>query len=348
MNCRKPLAFTLVELLVVITIIGILIALLLPAVQAAREAARRMQCTNNLKQIALAAINHESANGYYPTGGHGEEWVGDPEKGFDKKQPGGFFYNCLPYMEQAPLHDLVMTLPTSPVPTEAEKKAKILEMLQTPLGSFCCPTRRRAKNYPIPSSGITLQNSALPDPVGNGWARPCYAANAGSLRIIWGAGPDAATNIIKSTGISFQQSMVFQADVRDGTSNTYMVGEKFLDPDHYLDGTYTRDQCPALGAADDDLYAWTGNHEITWPTVGGVITPDLPTTADCYPPIRDRTYDAATYPNYQYSFGGPHSSGFNVALCDGSVRTVGYSVDPVIHFYLGNRKDRQPIDCSKF
>ncbi len=338
MNCRKPLAFTLVELLVVITIIGILIALLLPAVQAAREAARRMQCTNNLKQVALSAINHESANGYYPTGGHGNGWIGDPEKGFNNKQPGGFFYNCLPYMEQAALHDMKLN-----VPTDSTADARMVEMIQTPLGTLHCPSRRRARNYPVPT-GTTLSNVTTTGEFET-WARTCYAVNAGSLLIAWGDGPGPIADIIKSTGISFQQSMVIQAEVRDGTSNTYMVGEKFLDPDHYDDGTYARDLYPALGAADDDLNAWTGDHEITWSTESG---PDLPPTADCYPPIRDKTYDATTYPNYQYSFGGPHSSGFNVALCDGSVRAISYSVDPVVHFYLGNRKDRQPIDSSEF
>ena len=88
------------ELLVVITIIGILIALLLPAVQAAREAARRMQCANQIKQLATGSLLHLDSQGHLPCGGWKWTWVGDPDRGFGPVQPGGWIYNILPYIEQ--------------------------------------------------------------------------------------------------------------------------------------------------------------------------------------------------------------------------------------------------------
>src|SRR5437868_14411764 len=92
--------FTLVELLVVIAIIGVLVALLLPAVQAAREAARRMHCQNNLKQIGIAFHNHTDTFGHLPTGGWGWGWVGDADQGAGVKQTGSWPFNILPFIEQ--------------------------------------------------------------------------------------------------------------------------------------------------------------------------------------------------------------------------------------------------------
>ena len=138
MRSRKSTGFTLVELLVVITIIGILISLLLPAVQAAREAARRMQCNNNLKQLALAAHNHASAYNRFPAGGWGWLWIGDPDRGNSWKQPGGWIYNSLPYIEQQALHDL----PLGKAYGSPERKAAATQMLQTPISGIVCPSRR--------------------------------------------------------------------------------------------------------------------------------------------------------------------------------------------------------------
>ena len=144
-NLKRLAAFSLIELLVVITIMGILTGLLLPAVQAAREAARQLQCQNNLKQWGLAALNHESATGRLPTGGWSWEWIGDPDRGNDHRQPGGWIYNVLPYIDQQPLHDLQSGKGVGSL----ERLAAATQMIQTPLPVMNCPTRRPAVLYPV-------------------------------------------------------------------------------------------------------------------------------------------------------------------------------------------------------
>jgi len=353
---RKVRGFTLVELLVVITIIGILIALLLPAVQAAREAARRAQCTNNLKQLALAALNHESTTGYLPAGGWGNIWVGNPDRGYGNKQSGGFFYNCLPYMEQTGLHDLALTIVPPVAEMDANRKAKSLEMVRTPLAAFYCPTRRRSQVYPLPSStSSSLANANMPSPVTSGWARTDYAANAGSYVVTWGDGPSASAapappgvptlvDMTKSTGVCHQGSMVTMAYVVDGSANTYLVGEKAIHPDRYLDGADAGDLWPALSGADDDLNRWVANYP-SHDRTNYPFPPKFDASNPAYPPVMD----SLSMPgDYTRRFGSAHSAGCNMALCDGSVRMISYSIDPATHLYLGHRTDRQPIDASQF
>ena len=145
------------ELLVVITIIGILIALLLPAVQAAREAARQMQCKNHLKQIALGFLQHEERQKIFPSGGWNHLMLGDPDRGFGRRQPGGWEFSILPYIKQQALYDLGKGL------TGAAKATVNTQRVQTPLGIFNCPTRRDrcSTQWGLPMTGLIVSIFAI-------------------------------------------------------------------------------------------------------------------------------------------------------------------------------------------
>jgi prepilin-type N-terminal cleavage/methylation domain-containing protein len=158
---KRIQGFTLVELLVVIAIIGVLVALLLPAVQAAREAARRTQCINHLKQIGLASINHNDSQGFLPSGGWGWYWVGDPDRGAGKDQPGSWIYHIFPYAELQNLHQLGSD-GQSDVITVGQRNG-VAQAMETPVSFINCPSRRPAKTYAHPSgpSGLRAISGCL-------------------------------------------------------------------------------------------------------------------------------------------------------------------------------------------
>ncbi len=190
---KGPSAFTLVELLVVIAIIGLLIALLLPAVQAAREAARRNQCANNLKQMALAALNHESAKKFLPTGGWGDNWIGDPDAGLGQSQPGSWAYSIMFFMEAARQIQITSGLPYQGAQGTQTKQGmgaavigastNAVQNLNAVQPMFYCPSRRSAALYGGFGGGQTSSGyaNAPCNPTGSMVAKTDYAGNGGSL-----------------------------------------------------------------------------------------------------------------------------------------------------------------------
>ncbi len=307
--------FTLVELLVVIAIIGMLVGLLLPAVQQAREAARQMQCGNNLKQMGLAALNHESSMKSLPSGGWGGYWVGDADLGFGAKQPGGWAFSLLPFLEQNALWNLGAN-GTQETDDTQRKGAKTC--CETAVGVFYCPSRRATKTFPY-ALGYKLNNVDTLTSI----CKLCYAGNCGSGGSTggYGSSPSAIaagltqTTSITSTGIIYFKSAVQMGEIRDGSSNTYLCGEKNVRPDCYETGK----------DGGDDLTTWEG---VDGDTVRYSTSQ----------PYQDRIGVSTTS-----AFGSAHAGTFGVTMCDGSVQRVSYSIDAETHKYLGMRADAQPV-----
>ncbi len=351
--------FTLVELLVVIAIIGILIALLLPAVQAAREAARRSQCSNHLKQLALAAHNfHDTYKGLPPIVSHSEGPT--------------FFMHILPYIEQGALKDLYDGGATNPSGETTDVRYwdnKNYEIIRDDpahgakavpgISTFHCPSYRSPAVRMTGSDGnakgpkgdyavvfmqgratdLNLDNSATE----NGWWSHHNATSNGDRNRQKGAIMTAdAVGMPNTSTISGHDSRRAEArltqafrDIKDGTSNTAMLGEKF-----WTRGEWTN-SCCGTDRSDGSVFNQTGS----WREYNVTRNMRYPLRTGLEPAGGDGWNDPnRTSAARATGFGSVHPGVVQFALCDGSVRGVSMTVDIFTQWKLADRRDGLPVE----
>lgn len=310
---RQQAAFTLVELLVVIAIIAMLVTLLLPAVQSAREAARNLQCKNTLKQMSLAGLNYESAMGHFPGDGWGWRWVGDPDRGSVDEQPGSWLYRILPFTEAKEIWSMASdNQPGEITDKQLEGSARAIG---THLPWFNCPSRKDERLTPLSVSNWPYHNSGKTPAA----ATISYGANWGDNTIRFEDGPSSLNGEVgpytKGNGVVFWRSKLQTKHIEDGLSKTYFVTEYqwSFDPSN-----------PTLG---ENYYG------IGTPLGGGYLTTAV------HQPQKDGILEETLAVSELGRMGSAHHSNFNVAFCDGSVRSVDYGIEIVAHQRQANRRD---------
>ena len=290
--------FTLVELLVVIAIIAVLVGLFLPAVQMAREAARRMSCTNNLRQLALAAHHYHDANGRFPTGARlPVDVAGTPSGGTNA------WVELLPYFEQGNLYRNWDYEDNRNNVTGGKNatQAKIIHVL-------ICPSD------PLPSERVwelTAETAASPPWSRGFYGLSSYGGSAGK-RAVHTGGPPAFSRISRD-GMFYLASNIAMPDVQDGTSNTFLFGERF-----HHDPEFDR-QRPNVWPDATSVGGWGRWGYVA--NAGAMFQVTLHTAA----PINYRAPpegDFSTLENRGCAFGSGHPGGANFAFTDGSARFV--------------------------
>jgi prepilin-type N-terminal cleavage/methylation domain-containing protein/prepilin-type processing-associated H-X9-DG protein len=335
---RDRHAFTLIELLVVIAIIAVLIALLLPAVQAAREAARRIQCTNNLKQIALALHNYHGQINCFPTGNIASD------DGLYVGTWWGWTSGILPPMEQGPLFNAINFSFSCTGPPNATIRLTIVN-------AYLCPSDGSApavRNTPDIDYhydwAIAAQGNYLANLGDTNWGTPFDIYDGDSARLTdpqWAGWPFPATYGCKGTfrgmfGDCSNGICISLPQVTDGSSNTLLVGESVLSENAYL--------------------AWTSNSLMYASTVvplnwrsslqDGQVDTDGTTCAFGV----SGNVAIHCYYNYTYAIGfkSLHPGGVNFAMTDGSVRFLKQSVNFRIINALGSRAGGEIISSDSY
>ncbi len=344
MRITSRSAFTLVELLVVIAIIGILVGLLLPAVQAAREAARRMQCSNNLKQIALATHNYESSFKRFPA-----------LTGSSSFSPQA---RVLPFIEQANLQNLIdFRQPLFVGPAFA---AQLNPLFAVPAGtvvpSFLCPSDTIEPRRPTALAGGT---------------QGAYAAT----NYMYSLGSGTSTHYddrYRTDGIVWENSWARFADIVDGTSNTVMLSETLIGDN------LTASTLPPVGMPHRKIGSWSGSSSNPVGTpgfaMGGatIINPNLATIAPTITSFRgnraeawirgvpfsvvtngyltpnSRIPDVNVHGRGWFAPRSLHTGGAQIALCDGSVRMLSDSIDQATQWSVFSRNGGEVTSSDAF
>jgi prepilin-type N-terminal cleavage/methylation domain-containing protein/prepilin-type processing-associated H-X9-DG protein len=335
---RQRSAFTLVELLVVIAIIGVLIALLLPAVQAAREAARRTKCINNLKQLAIGCHNHHDVQGTLPRNGSAIHLLDSHNRGPDGQGTGccgansprwSWIARTLPFIEQQPMHDQA-GMPVN----RMNQNAQTLAAIATELEVLACPsdeTRPRKRTNSADLGNILVAVTSYKGVSGANWGTDFFGVtNDTSFTTPYGNADINNSNAANGrNGLEKGDGIFWRADIRkgpmrlaeitDGTSNTFMIGEDI----------------PRLIQWNAWAYPNGANGTCAIPPNTGVNLgdPDLGTPGFGRWPTR-------------YSFRSRHPGGLNFALADGSVRFISQTIPLLTYRAMATRTGGESIQAN--
>jgi prepilin-type N-terminal cleavage/methylation domain-containing protein len=336
-SAKRIRAFTLVELLVVIAIIGVLVALLLPAVQAAREASRRSQCLNNLRQLGIGCHNFQSANGAFPTaGGDVEQYfqreeLSKPIYGFENAS---WMYQILPFIEQQNLYNLRRG---DGAPNAGFVKTGLAEK---PVAAFNCPDRsgRLGVNgidiYMVGDYAGVMSNWNDPDWPGFEWqtSKPPRKDEDG---IVWTGilvkggqvNKSAPPQIWKFPKVDFKS-------ITDGSSNTILLAERAVAQQNWT--------APLPPPYWESYGYYTG---ADWPVMRlfGALKPAGPNPSPEVPVLGDSDVRKL---GYEHGFGSAHPGILCTVWGDGSTRPISASADLTVLDQLGKRADQTSVTAN--